>query len=218
MEAKTALIIVDLNNDFMPGGALGVTGGHEVVPLVNDLAGEYPYVVATQDWHLGGHPSFETWPAHCVAGTDGAELHPKLDQAKVHAVIRKGFDPDVVVIVPFVREDGETRLILVRELLEETGYAVVSVLDKSPPTLFPSAGLTDETFQFVFVEAEHRGAPQLEASEEISCAGIEKLGWRDHWKHRLVCDKGMLSDDTEHSLMVGLSRYPALLDRFAQLG
>lgn len=110
--------------------------------------------------------------------------------------------PDAVVIVPFAREGGETRLILVREyriplnqtiialpaglvdagetvetsarreLLEETGYAVVSILDKSPPTLFSSAGLTDETFQFVFVEAEHCGALQLEASEEIEVLSV----------------------------------------------
>ena len=108
MKTKTALIIVDLNNDFMPGGALGVPGGHEVVPVVNELAGNYPYVVATQDWHVGGHPSFETWPAHCVAGTDGAELHPELDPAQVHAVIRKGFDPDVDSYSGFYNERGES--------------------------------------------------------------------------------------------------------------
>lgn len=106
--------------------------------------------------------------------------------------------PDAVVIVPFVREAGETRVLLVREyrtpinrtmyafpaglvdagesvgtsaereLLEETGYRVVSTLDQSPPTLYPSAGLTDETFQYVFVEAAYQGEPQLEGSEEIT--------------------------------------------------
>lgn len=105
--------------------------------------------------------------------------------------------PDAVVVVPFVREAGATRILLIneyrtsinrtmygfpaglvdagelaevaaqRELLEETGYRVVATLDQSPPTLYPSAGVTDETFQYVFVEAAYDGPPQLEGSEEI---------------------------------------------------
>lgn len=110
MKNKTALIIVDLNNDFMPGGALGVAGGHAVVPIINAMMrdGGYAHVVATQDWHVGAHPSFDTWPAHCVAGTFGAELHAELDQANVHAVIRKGFDPDVDSYSGFYNERGES--------------------------------------------------------------------------------------------------------------
>lgn len=110
MKMKIALIIVDLNNDFLPGGALGVEGGDTILPVINKLAegGDYTTVVATQDWHLGDHVSFETWPAHCVAGTFGAELHADLDQANVHAVIRKGFDRDVDSYSGFYDERGAT--------------------------------------------------------------------------------------------------------------
>lgn len=125
---KTALIIVDLNNDFMPGGALGVAGGHEVVPIINDLIrdGGYAAVVATQDWHVGEHPSFKQWPAHCVAGTAGAELHADLDQAAIHAVIRKGFDTDVDSYSGFYNEKGESNGLA--ELLTARGIANVDIV------------------------------------------------------------------------------------------
>jgi nicotinamidase/pyrazinamidase len=92
-----ALLIVDVQNDFCPGGALAVEGGDEIVPLVNEMAREAPFVVATRDWHPAAHSSFEErggqWPVHCVQGTEGAELHAALDRARVHAVVDKGQDP-----------------------------------------------------------------------------------------------------------------------------
>ena len=128
MKAKTALIIVDLNNDFLPGGALGVAGGDAILPVINKLAGggDYTTVVATQDWHLGDHASFETWPAHCVAGTFGAELHADLDQANVHAVIRKGFDRDVDSYSGFYDERGATNGLA--ELLQARGIECVDIV------------------------------------------------------------------------------------------
>ncbi|MDQ8207880.1 nicotinamidase [Coraliomargarita sp. SDUM461003] len=128
MEAKTALIIVDLNNDFLPGGALGVAGGDVILPVINKLAGggDYAIVVATQDWHLGDHVSFETWPAHCVAGTFGAELHADLNQANVHAVIRKGFDQDVDSYSGFYDERGATNGLA--ELLKARGIECVDIV------------------------------------------------------------------------------------------
>lgn len=128
MKNKTALIIVDLNNDFMPGGALGVAGGHEVMPLINTLMweGGYAYVVATQDWHVGDHPSFAQWPAHCVAGTAGAELHADLDQGAIHAVIRKGFDVDVDSYSGFYNETGASNGLA--ELLKARAITDVAVV------------------------------------------------------------------------------------------
>jgi len=110
---KTALIIVDMQNDFLPGGALGVAGGDEIIPRINHLAGEYGLVVATQDWHPRDHGSFASqhpgarvfdmaklagcpqvlWPDHCVQGTFGAELTDMLDQSRIEAIFRKGMDP-----------------------------------------------------------------------------------------------------------------------------
>jgi len=110
-----ALIVVDIQNDFCPGGALPVKSGDEVIPVVNRLTPAFPLVVATQDWHPADHGSFasqhegchpldvvcldgieqELWPDHCVAGTRGAEFHPGLDQAPFRAVFRKGMNPTV---------------------------------------------------------------------------------------------------------------------------
>lgn len=110
-----ALIIVDVQNDFLPGGALAVPGGQEVVPVVNALSGRFDLVVATQDWHPPDHVSFAAnhagrqpfeeidldglaqtlWPVHCVQGTPGASFHPDLDLSRAEAVIRKGVDPRI---------------------------------------------------------------------------------------------------------------------------
>ena len=94
-----ALVIVDYQNDFNPGGALAVPGGDEIAEHINALvdSGDYALVVATRDWHPPDHGSFSeqggTWPAHCVAGTPGAELHPSLDTTHVDAILDKGTDP-----------------------------------------------------------------------------------------------------------------------------
>jgi nicotinamidase/pyrazinamidase len=94
-----ALVIVDFQNDFTPGGALAVRDGDAIAERVNELAGSgaYELVVATRDWHPPDHGSFEahggTWPEHCVQGTPGAELHPALDRALVDVVVDKGQDP-----------------------------------------------------------------------------------------------------------------------------
>jgi nicotinamidase/pyrazinamidase len=95
-----ALIIVDFQNDFTPGGALAVPSGDEIAERINALAasGDYDFVVATRDWHPADHGSFAEqggpWPAHCVRGTEGAELHPALDRGPIDAVVDKGQAPD----------------------------------------------------------------------------------------------------------------------------
>lgn len=89
-----ALVIVDVQNDFCPGGALAVPDGDAVVVPIARLAERFPLVVATRDWHPADHGSFRDhggpWPVHCVQGTPGAELHPGLDRARLDAVIDKG--------------------------------------------------------------------------------------------------------------------------------
>ncbi|MCP4246995.1 MAG: bifunctional nicotinamidase/pyrazinamidase [bacterium] len=108
-----ALILVDLQNDFVPGGALAVPGGDEIVPLANRLQGCFELVVATQDWHPPGHASFAAshpgkspgdvitvdgleqtlWPTHCVQDTPGAALVGRLDTTRINRIIQKGTDP-----------------------------------------------------------------------------------------------------------------------------
>ncbi len=110
-----ALILVDIQNDFLPGGALAVPGGDRVIPVANRLQPSMPMVVATQDWHPAGHGSFASshagrrpgelvelaglpqvlWPDHCVQGSRGAELAALLDPSRIEAVLRKGTDPAI---------------------------------------------------------------------------------------------------------------------------
>lgn len=96
-----ALLIIDFQNDFTPPeGALAVPGGDEITDRLNELAGSnrFDLVVATRDWHPPDHGSFAEqggpWPAHCVQGTEGAELHAGLDRARIDVVLDKGQDPD----------------------------------------------------------------------------------------------------------------------------
>jgi nicotinamidase/pyrazinamidase len=89
-----ALIVVDVQNDFCPGGALAVPDGDAVVEPANRLAAESGFVIATRDWHPSDHGSFAAqggpWPVHCVAGSSGAELHAGIDRGLVDAVLDKG--------------------------------------------------------------------------------------------------------------------------------
>jgi len=105
-----ALIIVDVQNDFIPGGALAVKDGDLVVPIINSIQEKFDFILATQDWHPADHGSFAAnhvgkgvgefialngvqqilWPVHCVQGTTGAEFHPKLNKERWRTVIKKG--------------------------------------------------------------------------------------------------------------------------------
>jgi nicotinamidase/pyrazinamidase len=96
---REALIVVDFQNDFTPGGALAVPHGDEIAGRVGELldSARFDLVVATRDWHPADHGSFAAqggpWPPHCVAGTKGAELHPSLPRDRVDVVVDKGTDP-----------------------------------------------------------------------------------------------------------------------------
>ena len=122
-----ALLIVDFQNDFTPGGALAVPQGDEIAGRINALAasGDYDLVVATRDWHPPDHGSFAEqggpWPVHCVADTQGAQLHPALDQSRVDVIVDKGQDASTEGYSGF---EG-TRL---GELLRERGITQVTVV------------------------------------------------------------------------------------------
>ena len=122
-----ALIIVDFQNDFCPGGALAVPEGDAIAERLNDLAGsgEYDLVVATRDWHPPDHGSFAEhggpWPVHCVAGTPGAELHAALDRAPIDVVVDKGQDRGTEGYSGFEGTD-------LAALLHERGVSEVTVV------------------------------------------------------------------------------------------
>ncbi|MFN4192134.1 MAG: bifunctional nicotinamidase/pyrazinamidase [Tabrizicola sp.] len=123
-----ALIVIDVQNDFCPGGALAVAGGDQIISRINGLMDEYTTVVLTQDWHPATHASFAAnhpgaapfslttmpygpqvlWPTHCVIGTEGAAFHPDLRTDAAQLVIRKGFRPQIDSYSAFFENDRIT--------------------------------------------------------------------------------------------------------------
>jgi len=108
-----ALILVDIQNDFCPGGALAVNEGDQIVPIVNRLMSRFPLVISTQDWHPPDHVSFRErggpWPPHCVQGTRGAELHPDLKTDTIAHYFRKASSPDTDDYSEFAGKDDRGR-------------------------------------------------------------------------------------------------------------
>jgi nicotinamidase/pyrazinamidase len=125
---KTALLVIDVQNDFCPAGALAVVGGNEIIPHINEEMAKYDCVVLTQDWHPKGHSSFATshegknplelikmpygdqvlWPDHCIQGSKGAEFHPDLNIEQANAIIRKGSNPFIDSYSAFFENDRKT--------------------------------------------------------------------------------------------------------------
>ncbi|GGE37000.1 nicotinamidase [Primorskyibacter flagellatus] len=123
-----ALIVIDVQTDFCPGGALAVQEGDAIVPGINALMTEFPAVILTQDWHPAGHSSFASshpgaspfdmtemtygpqvlWPDHCIQGSLGAQFHPDLTTDRADLVVRKGFDPAIDSYSAFFENDHST--------------------------------------------------------------------------------------------------------------
>lgn len=125
---QDVLLVIDVQNDFCPGGALAVRDGDAVVPIINDLSARFAHVVLTQDWHPSGHTSFASshdgrvpmetiekvygpqvlWPDHCVQGTAGASFHANLNVARAELIVRKGCHPDIDSYSAFYENDHVT--------------------------------------------------------------------------------------------------------------
>jgi nicotinamidase/pyrazinamidase len=122
-----ALIVIDVQNDFCPGGALAVTGGNEIVSPINQIMDEFDAIILTQDWHPAGHSSFASshdasafssiemsygkqilWPDHCVQGTKGGQFHFGLDTKKADLILRKGYNPLIDSYSAFFENDHKT--------------------------------------------------------------------------------------------------------------
>jgi nicotinamidase/pyrazinamidase len=123
-----ALIVIDVQSDFCPNGALAVTGGDQIVPGINALMADFPTVILTQDWHPAGHASFASqhdgaapmsvmdfpygpqvlWLDHCIQGSIGAQFHPNLTIDRADLIIRKGFNPQIDSYSAFFENDHTT--------------------------------------------------------------------------------------------------------------
>jgi len=142
-----ALLVVDIQNDFVPGGALPVPDGNAVVPVANRLMAQFELVLATQDWHPPNHGSFASqhpgrkpgdvvelnglpqvlWPDHCVQGTPGADFVPQLDVSSVHKVFRKGTDPTIDSYSGFF-DNGHRRATGLGDYLRECGIKRIHIV------------------------------------------------------------------------------------------
>lgn len=187
----TALIVVDVQNDFCPGGALAVGGGHAIVPVINALVPRYEQVVVTQDWHPKGHASFASahhgrepfdtiempygtqvlWPDHCVQGTPGADLHPDLEVTSAQLVIRKGWHQGVDSYSAFREADRET-LTGLAGYLRERGVEEVHVVGLA----------TDYCVGWTALDAASAGfrvSVIEDACRAIDLSGSLKRAWAD---------------------------------------
>ncbi len=128
MADKNVLLVIDVQNDFCPGGNLAVPDGDKVVPIINSISDKFYRVVATQDWHPANHLSFAKnhsgkkeynvidvngveqvlWPEHCVQGSKGAQFHPDLNTDRFNLILRKGTNPNIDSYSAFMENDKKT--------------------------------------------------------------------------------------------------------------
>ena len=87
---KKALLIVDVQNDFCPGGTLAAPAGNDIIPVINKIMDKFDLVIASKDWHPEKTVHFDKWPVHCVRATPGAAFHPELDTTKIYEIVFKG--------------------------------------------------------------------------------------------------------------------------------
>ena len=185
------LVVVDVQNCFVPGGTLPVAGGNDIVPLVNRLGRSFEHVVLTQDWHTAGHISFASshggkkpfettqlpygtqvlWPDHCVQGTPGADLHKDLRIPHAELIIRKGYRKHMDSYSAFYEADGKTTTGL-------TGY----LRDRGLTQVFLVGLATDFCVAWSAIDARKAGFGALVI--EDACRGIDADGslakaWKD---------------------------------------
>ena len=180
IHGRDVLLVVDIQNDFCPGGALAVPSGGEVVPIINRVAQRFEHVVLTQDWHPAGHQSFASshagrkpyemidvaygaqilWPDHCVQGTPGAEFHRGLQIPHAELVLRKGYHRDIDSYSAFYENDRATHTGLAG-YLRERGLRRVFV-----------AGLAFDFCVRYSTEDAHREGFEVVVIED-ACRGID---------------------------------------------
>jgi nicotinamidase/pyrazinamidase len=195
------LLVIDVQNDFCPGGALAVGEGDAVVPVINRLAERFGHMVLTQDWHPAGHSSFASshpgsspfetiampygpqtlWPDHCVQGTPGAAFHPKLSTDRAELVIRKGFRGPIDSYSAFYENDRRTPTGLAGYLRERGLKRIfLAGLATDYCVYYSALDARREGFEAVVIEAGSRGidlAGSLAAAwSGMAEAGVQRIG------------------------------------------
>ena len=200
IEADDVLVVIDVQNDFCPGGALAVAEGDAVVPVINRLSERFAHVVLTQDWHPAGHSSFASshpgsapfetidmpygpqtlWPDHCVQGTPGAAFHPKLAIDHAELIIRKGFDGAIDSYSAFYENDRRTPTGLVG-YLHERGLKRVFLAGLATDycVFYSAVDARREGFETIVIEAGCRAidlpGSLAAAWAEMAEAGVQRV-------------------------------------------
>lgn len=192
------LIIIDIQNDFLPGGALAVTGGDTIVPLINELMSSYDHVVATQDFHPANHGSFaanhdgrapgETidlnglnqilWPTHCVQGTLGTDFAPGLNTGGIDHIFQKGTDQEIDSYSGFF-DNGHRKATGLADYLRQVGASQVHIVGLATDycVKFTALDAVDEGFKTTLITDACRGVDLTpgdveKAIEEMQEAGV----------------------------------------------
>lgn len=196
--AGDVLLVIDVQNDFCPGGALAVAEGDQVVPVINRVAPAFAHLVLTQDWHPPGHQSFASghpgrqpfetievaygpqvlWPDHCVQGTAGAAFHADLETTRAEMIIRKGFRAEIDSYSAFYENDHETVTGLTGYLRDRgLGRAFLCGLATDFCVHFSAVDAAKEGFEVVVIEDACR-AIDLDGSLAAAKDAMTRAGVR----------------------------------------
>ncbi len=194
----TSLIVIDVQNDFCPNGALAVSGGDEIVPLINARMDKFKSVVLTQDWHPQGHSSFASshadqdpysvsdmpygpqvlWPDHCVQGTKGAEFHAALETTRADLIVRKGYNPQIDSYSAFFENDKTTPTGL-HGYLQERRIREVTLVGLATDFCVAYSALDAARLGYeVTVEQDLCRAIDLDGSLATACQNMQAAGVR----------------------------------------
>jgi nicotinamidase/pyrazinamidase len=157
-ENVKALLIVDVQNDFCPGGALAVPGGDKVVPVINGLMDKFPLVLASKDWHPKDTVHFKKWPPHCVQNTPGSDFHPALQASKIKKIFLKGTKN---------KDDGYSAF-------EATSDDLAGFLRKNEVTDLYIAGLaTDYCVKATALDADKNGFETFVVEDAVAAVNVK---------------------------------------------
>ena len=156
---KKVLLIVDVQNDFCPGGALAVNDGDKIVPIINQIEDKFDFVISSQDWHPANTVHFEKWPPHCIAGTFGADFHPNLITDKIDLKLLKGTGN---------KDDGYSAF-------EATNVSLIDYLHENQITdLFVCGLATDYCVKATVLDALENGFHTYVITDAVAAVNMKK--------------------------------------------
>ncbi len=198
-----ALLLIDIQNDFMPGGSLPVENGDKIVPIANTLQPQFDLVLATQDWHPKDHASFASnhkgqkefeeidldglaqtlWPDHCVQGTKGAEFHPDLDTQRIEAIFRKGTNSAIDSYSAFY-DNAHKKSTGLSGYLKEKGITTLYVMGLAGDicVYYSVKDALQEGFNCVLIEDGSKALNQetfLKQKKELQEKGVDYVNAKD---------------------------------------